>query len=48
MGFPLNHFGMPIVVRLVQQSCWWDIMFVDSDVTGRQNLTADTLILWLL
>lgn len=35
MGFPSSTLASPIAVIHVQQSCWWDIMFVDSDVTGR-------------
>lgn len=44
------QFGMvvgAILARLMwSQSCWWDFMGVTSDITRKQNLMANSLILW--
>lgn len=37
-----------LVWLILLQSCWWDFMGMVSDISGRYNLTAHSMIIWLL
>lgn len=52
-GLSSIHFGMSIDVYYpclahVGQSCWWDVISIDYDITKWCNLIAKPLIPWFL
>ena len=51
-NFPLSTLACPLMsfwfCSTFGQSHWWDFMCLTSDSTRRHNLTANSLIFWLL
>lgn len=49
-SFPLSHWNVYFFLLfelMFMQSYWWDFVGVDCNISGRQGLSANSLVLWL-